>query len=88
MGLGGILLLVWMGCAVCGPQKMNRGLRCTAPFCDFECLREDNCAMCDLGGDIDITDDIVSMDACMHDRARAHSFENTHRRSDGSAFMG
>ena len=34
--------------------KSDRGLRCTTPFCDFECVRQDTCNMGDMGADIDI----------------------------------
>lgn len=34
--------------------KSDRGLRCTKPFCDFECLQKENCNMGDMGADIDI----------------------------------
>ena len=47
--------------------KDRRGMRCTNPFCDFECVRMENCNMGDMGADIDIDDDIVRcLHACKH----------------------
>ena len=40
--------------------REHRGLRCTTPFCDFTCLRSDSgTRFGDVGGDIDITEEIV-----------------------------
>ena len=39
--------------------KDRRGMRCTDPFCDFECVRMENCNMGDMGGDIDIDETTV-----------------------------
>ena len=40
--------------------KEQRGLRCTTPFCDFTCLRADSGTRSgDVGGDLDITEEIV-----------------------------
>ena len=47
--------------------KDRRGMRCTNPFCDFECVRMENCNMGDMGADIDIDEGTVSnVHACKH----------------------
>ena len=41
--------------------KPQRGLRCTQPFCDFGCLRQDSgSTFSDFGADLDLDEEIVS----------------------------
>ena len=41
--------------------KPQRGLRCTQPFCDFGCLRQDfGSTFLDFGADLDLDEEIVS----------------------------
>ena len=54
----GLILMQWMAIPAVIP-KDQRGLRCTMPFCDFSCCAAENCTWGDMGGDWDITLEMV-----------------------------
>ena len=54
----GLILMQCMAIPAVMP-KDQRGLRCTMPFCDFSCCAAENCTWGDMGGDWDITVEMV-----------------------------
>ena len=54
----GLILMQFMAIPAVMP-KDQRGLRCTMPFCDFSCCAAENCTWGDMGGDWDITVEMV-----------------------------
>jgi hypothetical protein len=81
--LGFPCIIIGLTCMALLP-KSQRGLRCTNPFCDFECMRDENCSMGDAGGDTDIDDTtVLQHDACArllmlaHARAQLHAHDGT-----------